>query len=59
MTLFFKKKSLSNYDGINGCLSRAEKIVAKAHDGWIDIQGITVADLDEEMKIVHLETWFE
>jgi hypothetical protein len=36
-----------------------EKITAKAHGGPIDIQGVTVADLDDEMKIVHLETWFE
>lgn len=33
--------------------------MAKAHGDMIDIQGVTVADLDEEMKVVHLETWFE
>jgi hypothetical protein len=40
-------------------VSKGEKVTAKAHEGWIDIQGVTVADLDEDMKIVHLETWFE
>ncbi|KIW09321.1 hypothetical protein, variant 1 [Verruconis gallopava] len=36
-----------------------EKVMAKAHDGIIDIEGVTVADLDGDMKIVHLETWFD
>ncbi|KAE9992795.1 hypothetical protein EG327_007719 [Venturia inaequalis] len=46
----------NDYVGFN---NRAEKVTAKAHGGWIDIQGITVADLDGDMKIVHLETWFD
>jgi hypothetical protein len=33
--------------------------MAKAHGGAIDIQGVTVADLDADMKVVGLETWFE
>ena len=33
--------------------------MAKAHGGLIDVQGVTFAELDDQMKIVHLETWFE
>lgn len=34
-------------------------MTAKARGNLIDIEGLTVADLDEQMRIVHLETWFE
>jgi hypothetical protein len=40
-------------------LSKGEKVTAKCHGGLIDIEGVTVADLDESFKVVHLETWFE
>jgi hypothetical protein len=46
----------NDYVGFN---ADGEKVTAKAHRGLIDIQGVTVADLDEDMKILHLETWFE
>jgi hypothetical protein len=39
--------------------SKGEKVTAKSHGGPIDIQGVTVADMDENMKVTHLETWFE
>jgi hypothetical protein len=39
--------------------SYGERVTAKAHGHLIDIEGVTVADLDDQMKIVHLETWFE
>jgi hypothetical protein len=41
------------------CCSKGLKVRVKAHNGTISIQGVTVADLDENMKVVHLETWFE
>jgi hypothetical protein len=46
----------NDYVGFN---DKGEKVTAKAHGGLIDIEGVTVADLDESMRVVHLETWFE
>ncbi|KAK8079886.1 hypothetical protein PG997_007704 [Apiospora hydei] len=36
-----------------------EKITAKAHGGPIDIQGVTVAHLNEKFQVTKLETWFD
>ncbi|KAI9146888.1 Pathogen-related protein [Paramyrothecium foliicola] len=36
-----------------------EKINAKAHGGPIDIEGVTVAHLNDKMKVTKLETWFD
>jgi arginine deiminase len=47
------------YENLTKWLSHGEKVTAKAHGSLIDIEGVTVADLDANMKIVHLETWFE
>jgi hypothetical protein len=34
-------------------------VTAKAHQKLIDIEGVTVADVDGAMCVLHLETWFE
>lgn len=39
--------------------SKGEKIRAKAHGGIIDIQGVTVASLDDKVRVEALETWFD
>ncbi|KAK8105959.1 hypothetical protein PG999_009318 [Apiospora kogelbergensis] len=36
-----------------------EKITAKAHGGPIDIQGVTVAHLNDKSQVTKLETWFD
>ncbi|KAK7956847.1 uncharacterized protein PG986_006069 [Apiospora aurea] len=36
-----------------------EKITAKAHGGPIDIQGVTVAHLNDKFQVTKLETWFD
>lgn len=36
-----------------------EKVNATAHGGPIDIQGVTVAHLNDKMKVTKLETWFD
>ncbi|KAK7981886.1 hypothetical protein PG988_004124 [Apiospora saccharicola] len=36
-----------------------EKITAKAHSGTIDIQGVTVAHLNDKFQVTKLETWFD
>ncbi|KAF2434772.1 hypothetical protein EJ08DRAFT_581714 [Tothia fuscella] len=44
----------NDYVGFN---NKGEKITAKAHGGPIDITGVTVATVDEDMKITHLDTY--
>ena len=39
--------------------SKGEKISAKAHGGPIDVQGLTVAHVDEGLRVQKLETWFD
>ena len=39
--------------------SKGEPITAKAHNGLISIQGITVAHVDEQVRVKKLETWFD
>lgn len=39
--------------------SKGEKIVAKAHGGPIEIFGVTVADVDDKVRLQHLDTWFD
>lgn len=36
-----------------------EKVTIKAHNGIIDIQGVTVAKLNDAFKVQSLETWFD
>jgi hypothetical protein len=39
--------------------SKGEKITAKAHGGIIDIQGVTVAKVDEAVRLQAVDTWFD
>jgi hypothetical protein len=34
-------------------------VVAKAHGGLIDIQGVTVATVDDKVRMQQVETWFD
>ena len=43
----------------NDMSSKGEKITFKAHGGLLDIQGMTVAKVDEGFKVQSLETWFD
>ena len=44
---------------IVGVHSKGEKITAKAHGGMIDIQGVTVATVNEKVQLQKVETWFD
>ena len=39
--------------------SKGEKITAKAHNGPIDIEGVTVAQVDDQVRLQKVETWFD
>ncbi|KAF2499170.1 hypothetical protein BU16DRAFT_547598 [Lophium mytilinum] len=45
-----------DYVGFN---DKGEKVTAKAHGGPIDIQGVTVATVDERVRLQRVETWFD
>lgn len=39
--------------------SKGEKVTAKAHGGLIDIQGVTVAEVDEKIRMRAIQTWMD
>lgn len=39
--------------------SKGEKVSAKAHGGAIDIQGVTVATVNEKLQLQGVRTWFD
>lgn len=39
--------------------SNGEKVTVKAHGGSIDIQGLSIATVDEQARIQKVETWFD
>lgn len=39
--------------------SKGERITAKAHKGPIDIEGVTVAQVDDQVRLQKVETWFD
>jgi hypothetical protein len=39
--------------------SKGEKVTAQAHGGPIDIQGVTVAQVNDALQVQSLETWFD
>ena len=39
--------------------SKGEKVTVKAHGETIEIQGITVAKVDEKIRLQSVETWFD
>ncbi|KAF2135958.1 uncharacterized protein K452DRAFT_354163 [Aplosporella prunicola CBS 121167] len=46
----------NDYVGFN---DKDEKVTAKAHGGPIDIQGVTVATVDDKIRLQRVETWFD
>jgi hypothetical protein len=46
----------NDYVGIN---NRGEKVTAKAHGGSIDIQGVTVASVNDKVQLQAVRTWFD
>ncbi|KAF8855554.1 hypothetical protein BDZ45DRAFT_500285 [Acephala macrosclerotiorum] len=46
----------NDYVGFN---DKGEKVTAKAHGGKIDIQGITIAKVDDKVRLQSVETWFD
>jgi hypothetical protein len=46
----------NDYVGIN---NRGEKVIAKAHGGVIDIQGVTVASVNGKVQLQGVRTWFD
>ncbi|KAK8240611.1 putative pathogen-related protein [Phyllosticta capitalensis] len=46
----------NDYVGFN---DKGEKVTAKAHGGPIDIQGVTVAKVDDKVRLQRVETWFD
>jgi hypothetical protein len=39
--------------------SKREKVRIEAHGGKIDIQGVTVAKVDDKLRLQSVETWFD
>ncbi|KAH7075955.1 hypothetical protein BKA63DRAFT_413552 [Paraphoma chrysanthemicola] len=46
----------NDYVGFN---NKGEKVTAKAHGGPIDIQGVTVATVNEKVQLQSVRTWFD
>lgn len=46
----------NDYVGIN---NKGEKVTAKAHGGPIDIQGVTVASVNDKVQLQAVRTWFD
>ncbi|KAF2762417.1 hypothetical protein EJ05DRAFT_725 [Pseudovirgaria hyperparasitica] len=46
----------NDYVGFN---DKGQKVTAKAHGGTIDIEGVTVATVDELLRLRKVETWFD
>jgi hypothetical protein len=39
--------------------SKGEKVVAKAHGGQIELEGVTIAEVNDKLQIGKLETWYD
>jgi hypothetical protein len=46
----------NDYVGIN---NKGEKVTAKAHGGSIDIEGVTVASVNDKVQLQAVRTWFD
>lgn len=46
----------NDYVGFN---DKGEKVTVKAHGGAIDIQGVTVAEVDDKVRLQAVNTWFD
>ncbi|KAL1605430.1 hypothetical protein SLS60_004980 [Paraconiothyrium brasiliense] len=40
-------------------MAKGEKVSAKAHGGAIDIQGVTVATVNDKLQLQSVRTWFD
>lgn len=39
--------------------SKGDKVTAKAHGGPIDIEGVTIARVDDKLRLQAVDTWFD
>ncbi|GJD00624.1 hypothetical protein ColKHC_09449 [Colletotrichum higginsianum] len=39
--------------------SKGDKVTAKAHGGPIDIEGVTIARVDDQLRLQAVDTWFD
>ncbi|OCL13921.1 hypothetical protein AOQ84DRAFT_264223, partial [Glonium stellatum] len=46
----------NDYVGFN---NKGQKVTAKAHGGRIDIEGVTVATVDDKVRLQNVQTWFD
>ncbi|KAJ6584046.1 hypothetical protein DFH09DRAFT_265818 [Mycena vulgaris] len=46
----------SDYDGFN---DKGERVTIKAHGGVLEIQGVTVAVVNDKLQLQKVETWFD
>ena len=46
----------NDYVGFNDA---GEKVTANSHGGTIDIQGVTIATVNDQLQVEKLETWFD
>lgn len=46
----------NDYVGFN---DKGEKVTAKAHGGIIDIEGVTVAQVDDKVRLQAIQTWMD
>ncbi|OCK85442.1 hypothetical protein K432DRAFT_439311 [Lepidopterella palustris CBS 459.81] len=46
----------NDYVGFN---NKGDKVTAKAHGGPIDIEGVTVATVDDKVRLQQVQTWFD
>ncbi|KAF2172393.1 hypothetical protein M409DRAFT_17627 [Zasmidium cellare ATCC 36951] len=46
----------NDYVGFN---DKGEKVIAKAHGGIIDIEGVTVAEVDDKVRLRAIQTWMD
>ncbi|KAF2207493.1 hypothetical protein CERZMDRAFT_51164 [Cercospora zeae-maydis SCOH1-5] len=46
----------NDYVGFN---DKGEKVTAKAHGGIIDIEGVTVAEVDDKVRLRAIQTWMD
>ena len=47
------------FDHLLTCHSKGEKVTAKAHGGPIEIFGITVAQVDDKVRLQAVDTWMD
>ncbi|KXH60872.1 hypothetical protein CSAL01_12726 [Colletotrichum salicis] len=50
----------NDYVGFNEHVySKGDKVTAKAHGGQIDIEGVTIARVDDQLRLQGVDTWFD